>query len=118
MKCQGLVKSIMGIVVGVSLAAVGLTSGGALAQEKSGTIGVSMPNIKGHRAVQGANRCGKVKVLFAVLGEQAEEMMRAGCADYVVAQQPVLIGRLGVRMANELIRGQTSQEKSIEVPLF
>ena len=54
------------------------------------------------RAVQGANKCGKVKVLFAVLGEQAEEMMRAGCVDYVVAQQPVLIGRLGVRMANEL----------------
>ena len=47
MKCQGLVKSIVAIVVGVSLAAVGLTSGGALAQEKSGTIGVSMPNIKG-----------------------------------------------------------------------
>jgi ribose transport system substrate-binding protein len=70
------------------------------------------------RAVQGANKCGKVKVLFAVLGEQAEEMMRAGCVDYVVAQQPVLIGRLGVRMANELIKGQTPQEKSIEVPLF
>jgi ribose transport system substrate-binding protein len=66
MKCQGLVNSIVAIVVGVSLAA----------------------------------------------------LMRAGCADYVVAQQPVLIGRLGVRMANELIRGQTSQEKSIEVPLF
>ena len=70
------------------------------------------------RAVQGANKCGKVKVLFAVLGEQAEEMMRAGCVDYVVAQQPVLIGRLGVRMANELIKGQTPREKSIEVPLF
>jgi len=70
------------------------------------------------RAVQGANKCGKVKVIFAVLGEQAEEMMRAGCVDYVVAQQPVLIGRLGVRMANELIKGQTPKEKSIEVPLF
>jgi ribose transport system substrate-binding protein len=70
------------------------------------------------RAVQGANKCGKVKVLFAVLGEQAEEMMRAGCADYVVAQQPVLIGRLGVRMADELIKGQTPKEKFIEVPLY
>jgi ABC-type sugar transport system substrate-binding protein len=70
------------------------------------------------RAVQGASKCGKIKVLFAVLGEQAEEMMRAGCVDYVVAQQPVLIGRLGVRMANELIKGQTPKEKSIQVPLF
>jgi ribose transport system substrate-binding protein len=70
------------------------------------------------RAVQGVNKCGKSKVLFAVLGEQAEEMMRAGCVDYVVAQQPVLIGRLGVRMANDLIKGQTPKEKSIEVPLF
>ena len=55
---------------------------------------------------------------FCCAGEQAEEMMRAGCVDYVVAQQPVLIGRLGVRMANELVKGQTPQEKSIEVPLF
>src|SRR6202790_39756 len=36
------------------------------------------------RAAQGAQKCGKVKVMFAVLGEAAEEMMRAGCADYVV----------------------------------
>ncbi len=70
------------------------------------------------RAVQGANKCGKVKVLFAVLGEQAEEMMRAGCVDYVVAQQPVLIGRLGVRLANDFIKGQQPKEKFTEVPLF
>ena len=70
------------------------------------------------RAVQGAGKCGKVKVLFAVLGEQAEEMMRAGCVDYVVAQQPVLIGRLGVRMADDLIKGHQPKQKSIEVPLF
>ena len=52
------------------------------------------------RAVQGAQKCGKVKVLFAVLGEAAEEMMRAGCADYVVAQQPVKIGRSAAEMAD------------------
>ena len=33
------------------------------------------------RAAQGAQKCGKVKVVFAVLGEAAEEMMRLGCAD-------------------------------------
>lgn len=47
MKSQRLVKLRVGILVSVCLAAVGLTSGGVLAQEKSGTIGVSMPNIKG-----------------------------------------------------------------------
>ena len=64
------------------------------------------------------NKCGKVKCFLLCLGEQAEEMMRAGCVDYVVAQQPVLIGRLGVRMADELIKGHTPKQKSIEVPLF
>jgi ribose transport system substrate-binding protein len=70
------------------------------------------------RAVQGAGKCGKVKVLFAVLGEQAEEMMRAGCADYVVAQQPVLIGQLAVRMADELIKGKKPSKNLVEVPLI
>ena len=70
------------------------------------------------RAAQGAGKCGKVKILFAVLGEQAEEMMKAGCADYVVAQQPVLIGRLAAQMADELIKGKQPSQKSIEVPLF
>ena len=70
------------------------------------------------RAAQGAGKCGKIKILFAVLGEQAEEMMKAGCADYVVAQQPVLIGRLAAQMADELIKGKQPSQKSIEVPLF
>ena len=69
------------------------------------------------RAAQGAGKCGKIKILFAVLGEQAEEMMKAGCADYVVAQQPVLIGRLAAQMADELIKGKQPSQKSIEVPL-
>lgn len=70
------------------------------------------------RAVQGTGKCGKIKVLFAVLGEAAEELMRAGCVDYVVAQQPVLIGRLGVRMADKLIKGGKLEKKLIEVPLI
>jgi ribose transport system substrate-binding protein len=69
------------------------------------------------RAVQGARKCGKVKVLFAVLGEAAEEMMRAGCADYVVAQQPVVIGRTAVQMADALIKGKPLPNKKVEVPL-
>lgn len=70
------------------------------------------------RAAQGAGKCGKVKVLFAVLGEAAEEMMRAGCADYVVAQQPVHIGRLGVQMADKLIKGEKIAQKHVSVPLI
>lgn len=70
------------------------------------------------RAAQGAGKCGKIKILFAVLGEQAEEMMKAGCADYVVAQQPVLIGRMIVQMADELIKGKQLSQKLIEVPLI
>ncbi len=70
------------------------------------------------RAAQGAHKCGKVKVLFAVLGEAAEEMMRAGCADYVVAQQPVLIGRTAVEMANKVIKGEPLAKKLDEIPLI
>lgn len=70
------------------------------------------------RAAQGAQKCGKVKVLFAVLGEAAEEIMRAGCADYVVAQQPVLIGRTGVQMADKLIKGQPLAKKLEEISLI
>jgi ABC-type sugar transport system substrate-binding protein len=70
------------------------------------------------RAAQGAQRCGKVKVLFAVLGEAAEEMMRAGCADYVVAQQPVVIGRMAVQLADALVKGKSPPSKKIDVPLI
>ncbi|WP_165421301.1 substrate-binding domain-containing protein [Bradyrhizobium sp. Leo170] len=70
------------------------------------------------RAVQGVQKCGKVKVLFAVLGEAAEEMMRAGCADYVVAQQPVKIGRSAVDMMDALVKGKPLEKKKDEVPLI
>jgi ABC-type sugar transport system substrate-binding protein len=70
------------------------------------------------RAAQGAQKCGKVKVMFAVLGEAAEEMMRAGCADYVVAQQPVVIGRSAVRMMDALVKGKPLEKKKEEVPLI
>jgi ABC-type sugar transport system substrate-binding protein len=70
------------------------------------------------RAAQGAQKCGKVKVMFAVLGEAAEEMMRAGCADYVVAQQPVVIGRSAIRMMDALAKGKPLEKKKDEVPLI
>jgi ribose transport system substrate-binding protein len=70
------------------------------------------------RAAQGAQKCGKVKVMFAVLGEAAEEMMRAGCADYVVAQQPVVIGRSAIRMMDALVKGKSLEKKKDEVPLI
>ncbi|KQY99423.1 hypothetical protein ASD45_00365 [Pseudolabrys sp. Root1462] len=70
------------------------------------------------RAAQGAQKCGKVKILFAVLGEAAEEMMRAGCADYVVAQQPVVIGRTAVQLMDAVVKGKPLPSKSVEVPLI
>jgi ABC-type sugar transport system substrate-binding protein len=70
------------------------------------------------RAAQGAQKCGKVKVMFAVLGEAAEEMMRAGCADYIVGQQPVVIGRSAVRMMDALVKGKPLEKKKDEVPLI
>jgi ribose transport system substrate-binding protein len=70
------------------------------------------------RAAQGAQKCGKVKVMFAVLGEAAEEMMRAGCVDYVVAQQPVVIGRSAVRMMDALVKGKPLEKKKDEVALI
>jgi hypothetical protein len=41
-----LVKSTVGVAVGICLASVGLTSGVALAQEKSGTIGPQEKSIE------------------------------------------------------------------------
>jgi ABC-type sugar transport system substrate-binding protein len=70
------------------------------------------------RAAQGAQKCGKVKVLFAVLGEAAEEIMRGGCADYVVAQQPVLIGRTAIGLVDKLVKGQALPKKLEEIALI
>jgi ribose transport system substrate-binding protein len=69
------------------------------------------------RAVQAAGKCGTVKVVFPVFGEAAEEMMRAGCVDYVVAQQPVVIGRTLVQLADRLIKGEKLEKNLIGVPL-
>lgn len=70
------------------------------------------------RAAKAADRCGKTKVIFSVLGEEAEEMMAAGCADYIVAQQPVLIGRTEVRVVADLVKGIKPDPKVIDVPLI
>lgn len=69
------------------------------------------------RAVQAAGKCGKTKVDFSVLGSAAEEMMRAGCVDYVVAQQVVLIGRTAVQLADQLIKGQKPAQPMVQVPV-
>ncbi len=61
------------------------------------------------RAVQQAGKCGEIKVLFAVLGEAAQDLMEEGCVDYVVAQKPVTIGSQSVDLANKLIHGHAEQ---------
>src|SRR5215469_12859459 len=47
MDSRDLIKSGIGVFLGACVAVIGLASGVALAQEKNGIIGVSMPNIKG-----------------------------------------------------------------------
>jgi ABC-type sugar transport system substrate-binding protein len=69
------------------------------------------------RAVQAAGKCGKVKVEFSVLGAAAEELMRAGCVDHVVAQQVVLLGRIEVRLADQLIKGEKPAQPMVQVPV-
>ena len=59
-----------------------------------------------------------MKILFAVLGEAAEEMMRLGCADYVVAQQPVVIGRTAVQLADKVAKGAPIEKKLVEISLI
>jgi len=70
------------------------------------------------RAIQATGKCGKVKVVFPVFGEAAEEMMKAGCVDYVVALQPVVIGRMLVNLADRLARGEKVEPKLTGVPLL
>lgn len=70
------------------------------------------------RAVQQVGQCGTVKVLMAGYGEAAEEMLNVGCAQYIVAQQTVLIGRTAVRLADALIKGATLDQKITQVPFL
>lgn len=70
------------------------------------------------RAVQAVGKCGKVKVIFPVFGTAAEEMMKAGCVDYVVALQPVVIGRMLVDLADRLVKGEKLEPNLVRVPLL
>jgi ABC-type sugar transport system substrate-binding protein len=69
------------------------------------------------RAVQAANRCGKTRVLTAILGETTQELLKAGCINYVVAQQTVLIGRESIRIAKEIVDGKKPKDTTVEVPV-
>jgi ABC-type sugar transport system substrate-binding protein len=69
------------------------------------------------KAVQAANKCGQTKVLTAVYGKQAEDLMKAGCLQYDVGIQPVLIGREAVRLAVALKNGEKPAVTDIDVPL-
>jgi ABC-type sugar transport system substrate-binding protein len=75
------------------------------------TVGVGSAN-----AVKSADRCGKTKVLFSVLGKQAEDLLKEGCVDFVVGQQTVLIGRQAVQAADAIISGKESPGE-VSVPL-
>lgn len=67
------------------------------------------------RAVQQVGQCGEVRVLFAVLGEAAQDLMEVGCVDYVVAQKPVTIGSEAVGLAENLLNGAAEQGQVITI---
>ena len=67
-------------------------------------------------AVQAANRCGKTFVLTAVFGQQAQQQMEAGCLNYDVALQPVLIGRQAVQLGIALKNGEKPAVTEVLVP--
>jgi ABC-type sugar transport system substrate-binding protein len=69
------------------------------------------------KAVQEGKRCGKTQVLTAVLGREAEALLKAGCVNYVVAQQTVLIGRMAVQQADKMIGGTKPAGDTVSVPL-
>jgi len=58
-------------------------------------------------AIQQAGKCGKVQVVTAILGTEAERLMKAGCIQYLVAQQVVKIGRNAVDAAIKLMNHQS-----------
>ncbi|MGS1117619.1 sugar ABC transporter substrate-binding protein [Castellaniella sp. UC4442_H9] len=68
------------------------------------------------KAVEAANRCGKTKVLTAVLGEQAEELTRKGCINYDVALQPVLMGVDAVKLGIAIRNGKKPAVTEISIP--
>lgn len=69
------------------------------------------------QAVQEADRCGETKVLTAVFGRQAEQLMKAGCVNYIAALPTVAIGRRSVQEAHKLIQGETPESEVISIPL-
>jgi ABC-type sugar transport system substrate-binding protein len=69
------------------------------------------------KAVQAAHRCGKTKIVTAVLGEQTEQLLRQGCIGSVVALRSVQLGRLSVDTAVKLIKGEPVEQKNIDVPV-
>ncbi|MDX8500686.1 sugar ABC transporter substrate-binding protein [Mesorhizobium sp. VK4C] len=70
------------------------------------------------RAIQQAGKCGTVQVLMAGFGKAAEDTMRGGCAQFVVAQRTVLIGRTASELADKLARGETPASRLVEVPFL
>jgi ribose transport system substrate-binding protein len=70
----------------------------------------------GAQAVQAAHRCGKTRVLSAVFGQQAQQLMKSGCLSYDVALQPVLIGRRAVELGVAMKSGKKPGNTNLEIP--
>lgn len=66
------------------------------------------------RAIQQGPGCKKVAVVTAILGTDAEKLLRAGCVDWLVAQQTVKIGIDSVATLVKAIQGKRVP-KNVEV---
>ena len=67
------------------------------------------------QAVKQGPGCDSVQIVTAILGPTAEELLREGCIDYLVAQQTVNIGRDSVATLVRAIEGG-SVEENVDVP--
>jgi ribose transport system substrate-binding protein len=68
------------------------------------------------KAAQAANRCGKTKVITSVFSPEDEALMKAGCLDFDVALQSVLVGRTSVQLALGL-RDKSKPDQTNEISL-
>ncbi|HKQ01121.1 MAG TPA: sugar ABC transporter substrate-binding protein, partial [Actinomycetes bacterium] len=58
------------------------------------------------RALQGADRKSKTLVVTSTMSEEAEAGLKSDKLDYVIAERPVLTGRLGTQLAIKALNGE------------
>jgi ribose transport system substrate-binding protein/inositol transport system substrate-binding protein len=68
-------------------------------------------------AVKTAGKAGQVKIVTSVVDNDTVQMIKDGVITMDVAQQVVLIGREGVRVALRVLNGETINPKDVIIPV-